>query len=59
MNKEYLNVKKLSAYIELPTSSIYKMTSDHSIPFSKIGQRLVFKREDIDKWLAKKKQKMI
>lgn len=58
-NKEYLNVKEVAALIGCPESTIYKWTSLNTIPFSKLGQRLVFNRADIVKWIAKKKHKPI
>ncbi len=49
--KHYFNVKELSEYINLSSSTIYKKTSARLIPFSKSGKKLLFKREAIDEWL--------
>lgn len=57
--KDYLSMPEVSAMIGCPESTIYKMTSNHSIPYSKVGRRLVFKRADIEKWIDKKKKKPI
>ena len=48
---EYLNVKELSDYIHLSSSTIYKKSHLRTIPFIKTGKKLLFKKEAIDEWL--------
>lgn len=49
--KIYMNVKELSEYINLSTSTIYKKTCASLIPYIKSGKKLLFKKEAIDEWL--------
>jgi len=48
-------VTDVSRYLQIPVSSIYKMTAQHAavpIPHIRIGGKLRFRRTDIDRWLA-------
>jgi excisionase family DNA binding protein len=48
------DVDEVAAYLQLPTSSIYKMTAPKSrstIPHVRLSGRLRFRRRDIDRWL--------
>ena len=53
MEKRYLSIKELSEYLGVPKQTIYQWTSQHRIPFIKIG-RLRFDKERIDSWLKEK-----
>ena len=47
-------VREVAAYLGVPTSSIYKMTSTKArvtIPHVRIAGRLRFRKADIDRWL--------
>lgn len=46
-----MDIKALSACIKTSPSAIYKFTSQGSIPHYKNGNRLYFKREEINDWL--------
>lgn len=49
------NVVDVSTYLQLPVSSIYKMTARRAtarIPHIRIGSKLRFRRADIDRWLT-------
>ncbi len=50
--KQYLTIDELHEYTGIKKSTIYKMTSKGEIPFMKPKGRLIFKRKEIDKWLA-------
>jgi len=54
--KEYLDVKELSSLIGMPMNTIYKLTVNGKIPFTKIGQRIYFKRSKLDRWLEKQER---
>jgi excisionase family DNA binding protein len=49
--RRFLDVKQLADYIHVSTSMIYKMVSNQTIPFSKIGTRTLFDRVQIDQWV--------
>jgi excisionase family DNA binding protein len=47
-------VDEVASYLELPMSSIYKMTCKTAsvrMPHTRIGGRLRFRKSDIDSWL--------
>ena len=49
------SIKEVSSYLQVPVSSIYKMTARGSatpIPHIRIGGRLRFRRDDIDRWVS-------
>ena len=54
MNTEnrYLNVKQLSEYLKISTSNIYKRTTNGSIPIIKMRKRVLFDKEEIDRWMS-------
>jgi excisionase family DNA binding protein len=48
------DVRQVAAYLQIPVSSIYKMTARHPttrIPHIRIGGKLRFRQADIDRWL--------
>lgn len=53
--KTYLDIGELSTFINKSRSTIYKYTSAGKIPSIKQGKTLLFKREDIEKWLEEEK----
>jgi len=47
-------IEEVAEYLQLPPSSVYKMTSAKRgalIPHLKLGGRLRFRKADIDRWL--------
>lgn len=50
-----MNIKQLSAYLDLSVSALYKMTSTKEIPHAKRGKRLYFDKKDIDAWVLENK----
>jgi excisionase family DNA binding protein len=57
LEKEYLSVIEASKLICLARSTIYNYIYNRHIPFIKIGGRVVFDKEDLIKWMEKKKVK--
>ena len=47
----FMDVPALAEYIHLAKSTVYKMVSNKTIPFSKIGPRTLFDRVQIDQWV--------
>jgi excisionase family DNA binding protein len=48
-------IAEVADYLRIPVSSIYKMTARKAavrIPHIRIGGKLRFKRDDIDRWLS-------
>lgn len=50
-NPDLMDVKMTAALLHLSVPTIYGLVHKRSIPFYKRGQRLYFKREDIEKWV--------
>lgn len=51
MEKEILNIKELSTYLNCSISQIRKMVYENKIPYFRIGNRLMFKCSIINKWI--------
>ncbi|MBB3836992.1 excisionase family DNA binding protein [Runella defluvii] len=52
-----LTIDEAAAYLRLPKATLYQMTSAREIPHQKLGKRLVFLKEELDDWIASKRQK--
>lgn len=53
-NKEILNLKELSLYLNCSISKIRKLIYANDIPFFCIGNRYMFTKTIIDKWITNK-----
>ena len=51
MDRKYLNVSDLCKYIYRSESSVRKMVMNKVIPFRKVGNRVLFIKEEIDQWV--------
>ena len=47
--KRYVSIKELSEYTSLPVKTLYEWASTGRIPSVKIGRRVLFDLQDIDK----------
>jgi excisionase family DNA binding protein len=47
----FMDVPAVAEYIHLAKSTVYKMVSNKTIPYSKIGSRTLFDRVQIDQWV--------
>ena len=50
--REILNIKELSKYLNCSTSHIRKMIYANKIPFFRISNRYMFNRSIINKWIT-------
>src|SRR5258708_39553747 len=50
---DIMTAQKLSAYLKITTTTIYKLAQQGEIPSFKIGSEWRFKRELVDRWLEK------
>lgn len=48
---DYLQVDDAAVYLTISKSKLYKMTSKREIPFSKVGEKLVFSKSELDEYL--------
>ncbi|MGA2378433.1 MAG: helix-turn-helix domain-containing protein [Spirochaetia bacterium] len=46
-----LSIQQAAAFLGISTSEIYKQTSAKTIPFFKVGKRVLFSEEDLKSWL--------
>jgi excisionase family DNA binding protein len=49
ITKRYANIKEVSEYTSLPTKTLYEWSSIGKIPSIKLGRRVLFDLQDIDK----------
>ena len=49
--EKLLTIKQAADLLNLKTPTIYKKTSNKSIPFIKIGGKLLFKASVLEKWV--------
>jgi excisionase family DNA binding protein len=56
IKRRYVNVKSLSQYTSLSAKTLYEWTTSGRIPSIKIGRRVLFDLEDIDRFLASLKR---
>jgi excisionase family DNA binding protein len=49
----WIGVDDAAAHLACPRSRIYRLVSQDRIPFEKDGARLLFRRSDLDAWVAR------
>jgi len=57
MEKRFLNIKEMSDYIGLTQGTLYVWTSQRRLPYLKVGNRVRFDLQEIEKWLKGKRIK--
>ena len=50
---EIMTIAEASKYLQVPTSSLYKLAQAGKIPCQKVGRHWRFHREAVDQWLRK------
>ncbi len=55
--EKWLTLEQIAEYLQMSTSSIYKMAQASKIPAYKIGRQWRFKKEEIDRWVEEQKPK--
>ena len=53
--KIFLNIREAADYLGLPESTFRKLVAKRyrRIPFTKMGKRIIFKRDILDRWAEK------
>jgi len=59
MDSPYLNYKGASEYTTLSQPTLRRYVMINAIPFSKVGKRVLFNRNDLDTWMGKWKHPAI
>lgn len=52
IKRSTLEAKEVAVYLGLSVDSIYKLAREKEIPHVKVGRRLLFKKDSIDRWLS-------
>jgi len=55
--EKWVTLEQIAEYLQMSTSSIYKMAQAGKIPAYKVGRQWRFKKEEIDRWIKKQKGK--
>jgi len=57
LRKDMLSFDEACTFLQLSASCLYKMTSQHRLPFYRPGgKRIYFKRIELDQWLSSNKK---
>lgn len=54
-----LNIKEASEFLRISEITLYKYVSKRSVPFIKVGRKVLFNLEDLEKWVENKRVKPI
>ena len=55
-NRRYVNINEVSEYMSIPVKSLYELASQGRIPSIKLGKRVLFDLQDIDKMMESMKR---
>ena len=55
-NRRYVNINEVAEYTSLPVKSLYELASLGRIPSIKLGKRVLFDLQDIDKMMESMKR---
>ncbi len=55
-NRRYVNINEVSKYTSIPVKSLYELASQGRIPSIKLGKRVLFDLQDIDKMMESMKR---
>jgi excisionase family DNA binding protein len=50
-----VTVQEAAAYLSATVPAIRRLISKSELPYAKLGKRYIIDRQDLDKWLEKKK----
>ena len=59
MEKQILNVREAAEFLGLKVPTLYKYTHGRNIPFIKLGSRVLFKSDELNRWIDEHKVKPI
>ncbi len=54
MEEKFFSIDEVSRYLNIPKSTIYKLSQRKEIPSLKIGKQVRFRKTSLDKWLNEK-----
>lgn len=47
----WMNAKEAAVYLRVSQRQVARLIKDRGLPFDRIGRRLIFHRDKIDKWI--------
>ncbi len=59
LNAEYMDIRRISAYLKLRVSTLYSLVEGKRIPHYKVGRLVRFKRTEIDLWMEGNKNEVV
>ena len=59
MEEKFFTLQEISQYLNIPKSTLYKLSQNNKIPSVKIGKQLRFRKSSIDNWLTEKEQRAL
>lgn len=57
MQKNICNIKELSIYLQTSIPQIRKLVREKKIPHFRVGNRIIFDLNEINKWIEKLQEK--
>ena len=54
MDKELMSQVELVQYLQISRTTLHKLMKSRQIPFIKLGRRVLFRKQDIDRFLESK-----
>ncbi|MBL9031455.1 MAG: helix-turn-helix domain-containing protein [Phycisphaerae bacterium] len=55
VHPEVMTISDLAVYLQVSTSSLYKLAQRGKVPGRKVGKHWRFRKVDVDRWLSRKK----
>lgn len=55
MNSVMYDIRELASHLNVSVILIRKLIRAHQIPYVRIGAKLLFEKEEIDKWLKERR----
>ncbi|MGO8988791.1 MAG: helix-turn-helix domain-containing protein [bacterium] len=55
----FLNVKEVSLYLGIKSSTLYTMVEQRAIPHYRLNRQIRFRKADIDLWMQERKEEVI
>ncbi|PIC71531.1 excisionase [Sporosarcina sp. P16b] len=56
MKRSTLTAQETATYLGVSLDMIYKLAREKSIPNIRLGQRLLFKKDSLDRWMSEIEQ---
>lgn len=53
----FLTREELMEYLKIKRSTLQKLMNKGDLPYFKLGRRILFKKEEIDRWIESKRVK--